>query len=78
MSRQPPLKPLHARTSLSDTKLAMFEKQSTETLKASLRPGQDYCLKAKADGTLLDGHHRLHVLKGRGEDVDELPREVLV
>lgn len=78
MSQLPPLKPLHARPSLSDTKLAVFERQSTEALKDSLRPGQDHCLKAKVDGTLLDGHHRLHVLRNRGENVDALPREILV
>ena len=26
---------------------------------------------------VLDGHHRVHVLRGRGEDVDGLPREIV-
>lgn len=77
MSRLPPLKPLHARTSMSEAKLAYFDGLSSDVLKRSLAPGQDHCLKAKADGTLLDGHHRIHVLRQRGEDVDTLPREVL-
>jgi hypothetical protein len=37
---------------------------------------QECCLKVRPDGTILDGHHRVHVLRGRGEDVDALPREV--
>lgn len=77
MSEQPPLKPLHPRTSLSDVKLEYFERLSTESLKHSLAPGQEHCLKAKSDGTLLDGHHRVQVLRERDQDVDALPREVL-
>jgi len=81
MSRPPdhllPLKPLHSETSLSPAKLATFEKLSTEVIKQSLVPGQPHCLKARPDGTILDGHHRIHVLRGRNEDVDALPREVL-
>jgi hypothetical protein len=50
---------------------------STEILKASLLPGQKDSLKARPDGTLLDGHHRVFVLKERGVDVDRLPRELL-
>jgi hypothetical protein len=75
--RFPPLKPLHAETSLSPAKLATFEKVSTEGLKQSLAPGQPYCLKTRPDGTILDGHHRVHVLRRRNEDVDSLPREVI-
>ncbi|MCL4850638.1 MAG: hypothetical protein KJZ78_04570 [Bryobacteraceae bacterium] len=77
MSEQPPLKPLHPASSLSPAKLAVFEKFTTEKLKASLAPGQEHCLKARSDGTILDGHHRVHVLKGRAENVDALPREVI-
>jgi hypothetical protein len=77
MSEQPPLKPLHPETSLSPAKLAEFEKLPTETLQQSLAPGQPHCLKARPDGTVLDGHHRLHVLRSRGIDIDALPREVL-
>ena len=77
MTEQPPLKPMHPETSLSPTKLAMFANLSTDALKKSLAPGQQHCLKARPDGTILDGHHRVHVLRTRGEDVDNLPREVL-
>jgi hypothetical protein len=75
--RQPPLKPLHPETSLSAAKLATFEKLSTDTLRQSLVPGHEHCLKTRPDGTILDGHHRVHVLKGRDIDVDALPREVI-
>lgn len=75
MSDQPPLKPLH--TSLILLKLQIFEKLTTEELKKSLCPGREHCLKAREDGTILDGHHRVYVLRSRGEDVDVLPREVV-
>ena len=71
----PPLKPLHA--DLNAVKLAKFTRISTEVLVASLEPGRESCLKARPDGTVLDGHHRLSVLRDRGIDVDALPREVL-
>jgi hypothetical protein len=74
----PPLKPLHPDTSLSYLKLAQMERLSTEVLRLSLVPGQRDCLKARPDGTILDGHHRIHVLRQRGVDVDALPREINV
>jgi hypothetical protein len=45
-------------------KLELFRRFSSEELKARL------------DGTVLDGHHRLSVLVERGEDIDALPREI--
>jgi hypothetical protein len=54
----------------------MFERFTTEKLIHSLAPGQEHCLKAKQDGTMLDGHHRIHVRRGRNVDVDTLPREL--
>jgi len=50
----------------------------TDVLKHSLLPGQKDCLKTRPDGTILDGHHRIHVLRKRGVDVDNLPREIVV
>lgn len=75
--RLPPLRPLHAETPLSNVKLATFERLSTDALSRSLLPGQEYCLKTRPDGTILDGHHRVHVLRSRKIDVDALPREVI-
>ena len=77
MSGQPPLIPLHDEKDLSFVKLTLFEKLDSEALRVSLAPGQEHCLKTRPDGTMLDGHHRVHVLRGRCEDVHKLPREVL-
>jgi hypothetical protein len=75
--RQPLLKPLHPETSLSPAKLAIYEKLSTDKLVKSLAPGHEHCLKTRPDGTILDGHHLVYVLKGRDIDVGALPREVI-
>jgi hypothetical protein len=77
MNSRPPLKPLHPESSLSEVKLAIFEKLSTEKLIQSLAPGQEHSLKTRPDGTMLDGHHRVHVLRRRKENVDALPRDVI-
>jgi len=55
-----------------------MERLSTDVLKQSLIPGQGDCLKTRPDGTILDGHHRIHILRKRGVAVDTLPREVVV
>ena len=73
----PRLKPLHPESSLNPGKLATFEELSSDTLRQSLAPGQTSCLKTRPDGTILDGHHRVHVLRSRNHDVDALPREVV-
>jgi ParB-like chromosome segregation protein Spo0J len=73
-----PLTALHPASYLSPTKLAQMNQLSTEELQLSLVPGQKDCLKTRPDGTILDGHHRIHVLRQRGVDVDALPREIVV
>jgi hypothetical protein len=73
----PPLRFLYLTDSLSQPKLAALRKVETETLKASLLPDQRDCLKVREDGTLLDGHHRVFILRERGVDVDSLPRMVI-
>jgi hypothetical protein len=75
--RYPPLKFLHAESFLSQAKLAVMEKAATEALIISLVPGHPNCLKTRPDGTILDGHHRIHVLRKRGIEVDTLPREIV-
>jgi hypothetical protein len=50
---------------------------STAELIASLEPGRSGALKARPDGTILDGHHRIVVLRERKVSVDTLPREVV-
>jgi hypothetical protein len=49
---------------------------TTAELIESLCPGQSGALRVRADGTVLEGHHRLTVLRERGVDIDALPREV--
>ena len=74
---QPRLKPLHSEATLNAGKLSAFDGLSTEVIKQSLVPGQAHCLNTRPDGTILDGHHRIHILRKRNEDIDALPREVL-
>ena len=73
----PPLRFLHAESSLSQTKIDSFSRLTTDELVESLQPGRTGSLKARPDGIVIDGHHRLKVLKDRGYDVDLLPREVI-
>jgi hypothetical protein len=73
----PSLKFLHTEGSLSMAKLDQIERMTTEHLKQTLLPGRPDCLKARADGTVLDGHHRLVVLRRRGVEIDRLPREIV-
>ena len=70
----PPWKWLHPESYLKANKLAQMEKLSTEEICASLLAGE-HRLKTRPDGTILEGHHRVHVLRQRGVDVDQLPRE---
>ena len=74
---QQPLKPLHSDEALIQIKLEQYDKLTTPELIDSLRPGQPGSLKARPEGTMLDGHHRVSILRTRGVDVDALPREVI-
>jgi hypothetical protein len=74
---QPPLRSLHSEAVLSRVKLDQFRRLGTVELLTSLEPGKPGALKARPDGTLLDGHHRIAVLRERGVSVDDLPREVV-
>jgi protein-tyrosine phosphatase len=53
--QQPPLKSLHPDLSLSQPKLDEFRKLSDEQLIDSLKVGQPNSLKARPDGTLIEG-----------------------
>ena len=72
-----PLKSLHPVGSLSPAKLAQYGKASNQALIDSLAPGQKGALKARPDGTIVDGHHRIKILRDRGVNVDVLPREIV-
>jgi len=74
----PPLVPLHDDASLNRLKLYHIGRLPTEEIVASLLPGRSDCLKTRPDGTILDGHHRILVLRSRGVNVDRLPREVIL
>jgi hypothetical protein len=74
---QPPLRLLHSEAILSNVKLDKFRRLSTADLIESLRPGAPGGLKTRPDGTVLDGHHRIVVLREWGVVVDALAREVL-
>jgi ParB-like chromosome segregation protein Spo0J len=71
------LKPIHADSSLIQSKLDKYGKLSDRELIDSLKPGQLGSLKVRPDGTIVDGHHRIKILRDRGVDVDSLPREVI-
>jgi len=73
----PPLKPLHADHSLIKAKLDEYSKRSNQELIDSLKPGQTGSLKTRPDGTIVDGNHRIKILRDRGVDVNALPREVV-
>ena len=77
MNNYSPLKPLHADSSLVGSKLDMYGKLSDQELIDSLKPGQQGSLKVRPDGTIVDGHHRIKILRDRGVDVDSLPREII-
>jgi hypothetical protein len=62
---------------LSPAKLTEYGKLSTQTLIDSLKPGQKGALKVRPDGTIVDGHHRIKILRDRGVDADFLPREIV-
>jgi ParB-like chromosome segregation protein Spo0J len=76
-SNQPSLKPLHVDSSLIGSKLDKYGKLSDQELIDSLKPGQQGSLKVRPDGTIVDGHHRIKILRDRGVDVDSLPREII-
>lgn len=73
----PPLQSLHSPASLSQFKLKLYARLTTDQLKESLAPGQPGALKTRKDGTIIDGHHRIEILRSRGIDVDRLPREIV-
>lgn len=74
---EPSLRFLHSEASLSQVKLEQFRKIATAEIVDSLRPGQSGALKTRPDGTVLEGHHRLVVLRERGVKIDNLPRELV-
>ena len=75
--KQPPLRCLHADSSLSPAKLTQYGKMANQELIDSLQPGLPGSLKVRPDGTMVDGHHRIKILRDRGFDIDSLPSEIV-
>lgn len=71
------LQPLRQGITPSPAKLLEFDKVSTDVLRQSLAPGEEHSLKVRPDGTIVDGLHRVHILRSRGIVVDALPREIV-
>jgi hypothetical protein len=76
--KTPPLQPLHHTSLLNRIKLNLYARLTTAELLKSLALGEPGALKVREDGTILDGHHRVEILRSRGIDVDQLPREILL
>jgi hypothetical protein len=77
LSPRPKLRFLHSEDLINPVKLEALRRLPTEAIIFALRPGQSNSLKVRPDGTVLDGHHRLSILLERGENIDQLPREIL-
>lgn len=71
--QNPALKFLHSDELLNKVKLAELEKLTTQQMQMTLAPGEKDCLKVRPDGTVVDGHHRVFILRARGLEVDSLP-----
>ncbi len=69
--------PLHPDEQLIVGNLEQYRKLATDVLVRSLESGREGSLKVRPDGTIIDGHHRLKVLRERGFDVNALPREII-
>ena len=72
-----PLRPLYTDEALIRSKLEGYAKRSTQELINSLKPGQPGALKTRPDGLIVDGNHRIKILRDRAIDVDSSPREVV-
>lgn len=68
------MKPLHPDSSLNAVKLQQIDRLTTEALKQSLLPGQKDSLKVRPDGTMLDGHHRVSILRNEYDTETVLDR----
>jgi hypothetical protein len=62
---------------MNNVKLTQIDRLTTDDIIRSLQPGRRDCLKTRPDGTILDGHHRIFILRGRGVDVDTMAREII-
>jgi RHS repeat-associated protein len=75
-AKGPPLRTIH-KMSLKQSSLSFWRGKSTAEIVDSLKPGVKEPLIVKPDGRVMQGNHRIEVLRERGFDVDSLPREIL-
>ena len=73
VSSPAPLKPLHKVN--KESVLQYWRTKPTTEIVESLKPGGREALRVKPDGTIMNGNNRIQVLRERGIDVDNLPRE---
>ena len=73
-----PLKSLHPDEQLLKLKLELFRTWTTDEIVRSLKPGMESSLKTRPNGTILDGNHRIKILRERVYNVDDLPREIIL
>jgi hypothetical protein len=71
----PPLRSIHAESSLSPTSLSYWRGRTNQQIIDSLRPGQAEALRVYPDGRIANGNTRISILRERGVNVDALPRE---
>lgn len=76
MNSPPPLKSPHSDSFLIESRLEQLRKLSTEQLITSLTPDTLGALRVRTDGMMINGDHRIEILRERGVDVDALPREI--
>uniref|UniRef100_UPI00211ED1DE RHS repeat-associated core domain-containing protein n=1 Tax=Bradyrhizobium sp. SRS-191 TaxID=2962606 RepID=UPI00211ED1DE len=72
------LRPLHSEDTITRGNKSSYDywsKQDNQAIVDSLQPGLPESLKAKPDGTIMNGNTRYYILRNRGYPVDSLPRD---
>ena len=77
LNRKPILRFLHAEHTLSQLKLDLFRRLTTDEIRSSLAPGAPGSLKTREDGTVLDqrGHRLRWAGQRRTDDHDRVFRQ---
>jgi hypothetical protein len=75
-SSQPPLRLIHPDSSLRKSSLDYWGKKCDQEIIDSLKPGSKEPRTTYPDGRIIQGNTRIKILRDRGVDVDQLPREI--
>lgn len=75
-STRPPLRSIHPEISLRKSSLDFWGKKSNQEIIDSLKPGAKEPLITYPDGRIAQGNTRIKILRDRGVDVDQLPRQI--